>query len=129
MTPVETLTPEQVAEALAVHPETVRRCIRAGAVPNVGAGRHLRVPRAWLEDRLRSTPTGPGLVALCSDGWTSAADRTPAAEPVLALTTDGRLLIATFRRGRWSAADGKRELVGEVRWWRPFDDPLTEHPR
>jgi hypothetical protein len=46
-----------VAEQLHVHPETIRRGIRAGEIPvvklTVGYRRGvIRIPRAWLEDRM-----------------------------------------------------------------------------
>src|SRR5688572_25080911 len=97
------LTPEELAAALEVHPETVRRWIRDGNVPNVGVGRHLRVPRAWLDARLQAAFDAE-LYLRCTRGWSGAASEQPAtAEPVLALTEDGRMLTATYRRGRWSA--------------------------
>ena len=50
----EYLTPEQIAEQLAVTPSTVRRWIRSGALPAVKAGpRVWRISKADLDEYLQ----------------------------------------------------------------------------
>jgi excisionase family DNA binding protein len=39
------LTVKDVAHVLDVHPHTIRRAIKAGAIVSVRVGRHIRIPR------------------------------------------------------------------------------------
>jgi len=55
------LSVADVAEALAVHPETVRRLVRRGEVPAVRVGGQVRIPRGFVEGlaAVASSPAAP----------------------------------------------------------------------
>jgi len=52
------MTIEEVAEYLRVHPSTVYRLVRQGALPAVKIGKQWRVDRETLEEWLRGRATG-----------------------------------------------------------------------
>ena len=47
------LTPADAAELLAVKPSWIYEAVRAGTLPCLGIGRHIRFTRAMLEDWLQ----------------------------------------------------------------------------
>lgn len=58
--PLDLLTVAQVAALIKMHPRSVRRHIAAGRIAAVHLGNAVRVPRAALEDFIRS---GGGVAA------------------------------------------------------------------
>jgi excisionase family DNA binding protein len=54
----ETLTVEEVAAELRVHPDTVRTWIRSGELDAIDIGREYRIYRADLDEFLRHRRTG-----------------------------------------------------------------------
>lgn len=50
--PKRALNPEQVAEQLGIHPETVRQHLRAGLIPAVRIGRQWRILQTTVDAML-----------------------------------------------------------------------------
>jgi len=65
------LSVADVAEALAVHPETVRRLVRRGEVPAVRVGGQVRIPRVFVE-RLAAVASSPAPPAAADVGVSGA---------------------------------------------------------
>ena len=53
MTAPLTLSAAEVADALGQSVSSIYDQVHRGMVPNVGCGRRVRIPRAWLDKRLR----------------------------------------------------------------------------
>jgi len=46
------LTMKEVAAALRVHVQTVRRLIRAGKIPAISIGKQYRIPESFLKEKM-----------------------------------------------------------------------------
>ena len=53
------LTTSEMAEALGVHPVTLKRWAGRGTIPRLKNGRYVRYRRSEVEAALRHTPTQP----------------------------------------------------------------------
>lgn len=59
MTPDAVLTPEEIADELGVHRQTVAAWLRSGELKGSRHGRRWYVRRSWLDEFMRPTNVGP----------------------------------------------------------------------